>query len=42
VVHSYAARWNPKAESRQYPGFAHAVDLIEHCGRIGAGGCRWA
>jgi sugar phosphate isomerase/epimerase len=37
-VHSYAARWNPKAESRQYPGFAHAVDLIEHCGRIGAGG----
>ena len=38
VVHSYAARWNPKAESRQYPGFAHAVDLIEHCGRIGAGG----
>ncbi|MBD0255921.1 MAG: TIM barrel protein [Cytophagales bacterium] len=38
VVHSYAARWNPKTESRQYPGFAHAVDLIEHCGRIGAGG----
>jgi sugar phosphate isomerase/epimerase len=38
VVHSYAARWNPKAESRQYPGFAHAVDLIEHCHRIGASG----
>ena len=38
VVHSYAARWNPKAESRQYPGFANAVDLMEHCHRIGAGG----
>ncbi len=38
VVHSYAARWNPKAESQRYPGFAHALDLIEHCGRIGAGG----
>ena len=38
VVHSYGNRWNSKADSKQYPGFANAVDLIEHCHRIGAGG----
>jgi sugar phosphate isomerase/epimerase len=38
VVHSYGSRWNAKAESSKYPGFANAVDLIEHCHRIGAGG----
>ena len=38
VVHSYASRWNSKAESTKYPGFKDAVDLMEHCYRIGAGG----
>jgi len=38
VVHSYAARWQSKAESSQYPGFRDAVDLLHHCHQIGAGG----
>lgn len=38
VVHSYAARWNSKAESEKYPGFRDAIDLLEHCHAIGAGG----
>lgn len=38
VVHSYASRWNSKIESKQYPGFTNAVELLEHCGKIGAGG----
>lgn len=38
VVHSYASRWHSKIESEKYPGFAHALDLLEHCARIGAGG----
>ena len=38
VVHSYASRWNSKVESAKYPGFKDAVDLMEHCHRIGAGG----
>lgn len=38
VVHSYATRWNLKAESKKYPGFENALDLLEHCYSIGAGG----
>ena len=38
VVHSYAMRWNSKVESEKYPGFKDAIDLIEHCHHIGAGG----
>lgn len=38
VVHSYATRWNPKLQSTQYPAFANALDLINHCHSIGAGG----
>lgn len=38
VVHSYASRWNSKSESSKYPGFKDAVDLMEHCHSIGAGG----
>ena len=38
VVHSYATRWNPKVESKKYPGFANAIELLEHCHTIGAGG----
>lgn len=38
VVHSYASRWNSKEPSRMYPGFSDAVELMEHCHSIGAGG----
>ena len=38
VVHSYGLRWNSKADSAKYPGFTNAVDLLEHCQQIGAGG----
>lgn len=38
VVHSYGLRWNSKADSKKYPGFANAIDLLEHCQQIGAGG----
>lgn len=38
VVHSYASRWNPKVDSKKYPGFTNAIDLLEHCHTIGAGG----
>ena len=38
VVHSYASRWNSRIPSEKYPGFRDAIDLIEHCHSIGAGG----
>jgi sugar phosphate isomerase/epimerase len=38
VVHSYASRWQSKVKSQKYPGFSNAVDLMEHCHKIGAGG----
>ena len=38
VVHSYASRWQSKVNSQKYPGFSNAIDLIEHCHKIGAGG----
>ncbi|MEO5998453.1 MAG: TIM barrel protein [Chitinophagaceae bacterium] len=38
VVHSYAARWLSKVQSQKYPGFTNAIDLLEHCHQIGAGG----
>jgi len=38
VVHSYAFRWNSKIPSAKYPGFATAIDLLEHSSDIGAAG----
>ncbi|MEI9921612.1 MAG: sugar phosphate isomerase/epimerase family protein [Bacteroidota bacterium] len=38
VVHSYAFRWNTKIPSTKYPGFATALDLLQHTADIGAGG----
>jgi hypothetical protein len=38
VVHSYWSRWNSKTESKKYPGFMNALDLLEHCHELGAGG----
>lgn len=38
VVHSYGLRWNSSHESRNFPGFQDALQLLEHCHRIGSGG----
>lgn len=38
VVHSYGNRWNSKTESKEFPGFINALDLLEHSAAIGAGG----
>lgn len=38
VVHSYASRWQSKTPTERYPAFANALDLLEHCHQIGAGG----
>jgi sugar phosphate isomerase/epimerase len=38
VVHSYASRWHSKTESQKYPAFTNAIELLEHCHQIGAGG----
>ena len=38
VVHSYGARWQSQVNSQKYPGFANAIDMMEHCKKIGAGG----
>ncbi len=40
VVHSYGNRWNSKTDSQKYPGFINAIDLIDHCHQIGAGGAQ--
>ncbi|MES2797191.1 MAG: TIM barrel protein [Bacteroidota bacterium] len=38
VVHSYGARYGSKVASQKYPAFNNAIDLMEHCKSIGAGG----
>ncbi len=38
VVHSYARRWNSKIDSKVYPAFTDALQLIDHCKSIDAGG----
>ena len=38
VVHSYWTRWNSKVTSTTYPGFTTALELLDHCHQIGAGG----
>lgn len=38
VVHSYGIRYGSKVESKKYPGFQNALDLMRHCHSIGAGG----
>jgi sugar phosphate isomerase/epimerase len=38
VVHSYGSRWNSKIESKSHPGFNNAIELLEHCHAIDAGG----
>lgn len=38
VVHSYGLRWHSSIESQAFPGFQNALQLLEHCHKIGAGG----
>lgn len=38
VVHSYATRWNQSLESKTYPAFSNAIQLLEHCQLLNAGG----
>ena len=38
VVHSYAKRYYAKNNSNQYPAFKNAIDLLNHCYQLGAGG----
>ncbi|CAN5370318.1 hypothetical protein BH23BAC1_BH23BAC1_31650 [soil metagenome] len=38
VVYSFSRRFNPKIESEKYQGFSDAIDLLEHCHNLGAGG----
>ena len=38
VVASYAIRWRSEAKSDKYPSFSNALDMLEHCHAIGAGG----
>lgn len=38
VVHSYWHRWGAKVTNGPYAGFQNALELIEHCHQIGAGG----
>src|SRR5690606_12208243 len=38
VVHSYASRWQSETQSARYPAFTNAVELLNHCHEIGAGG----
>ncbi len=38
IVHSYSIRWNAKTESKNYPAFTDAIQLLEHCHELGAGG----
>lgn len=38
VVHSYWSRWNSKTDSKKYPAFTNAIQLLDHCHQLGAGG----
>lgn len=38
AITSYIIRWRSVVQSANYPGFKHAVELLEHCHQIGAGG----
>lgn len=38
VQYSYAIRWRSDLGVEEYPGFQNALDLLNHCHSIGAGG----
>lgn len=35
---SYAIRWRSSSPNSSYPGFENAIDLLNHCHELGAGG----
>ena len=35
---SYAIRWRTGKTNKKFPSFSQAIDMLEHCHRIGAGG----
>ena len=37
---TYAVRWKSDASSRTYPGFENALDILEHCRQLNAGGAQ--
>ncbi len=37
---TYAIRWRSEAPSTAYPGFQSALDVLDHCVRLGAGGAQ--
>ena len=38
VIHSYGKRWQGRHSSIKYPPFVTALDVLDHCMEIGAGG----
>lgn len=38
VVYSFSRRFNPKMVNEKFPKFSDAIDLLEHCHSLGAGG----
>lgn len=38
VIHSYQRRWLGKDSSVKHPAFENAIDVLDHCKAIGAGG----
>jgi hypothetical protein len=38
VIHSYGRRWQGKDSSVKFPPFENALDVLDHCQLIGAGG----
>lgn len=37
-IASYAIRWQSETESRTFPAFQDAMDVLRHCQKLGAGG----
>ena len=38
AIASYAARWSARLQTRKHPKWNNALDVLEHCRAIGAGG----
>ena len=38
VSYSYTSRWDTKTDSKKYPAFSSAVDLLDRCKQLGGGG----
>ena len=40
AVTSYVIRWRSKDASKRIPGFVNALDFLDHCHQLGAGGAQ--